>query len=231
MLGCTFDGINLEEEYGMILKNVNNPFPEQKTITVEIPGADGIADLTDLFLPHRFTTRTLTLTFANIDGYAGRYPTQSFLANAFHGKKVKIVLLEEPEFYYIGRVSFDEWKITGNASAEIVATAICDPYKYEAASSLEDWEWDPFNFNNGIIREYGNITVYGSYTLVIPGRRKAVVPTITVSAPMTVTYQGTVYNLSAGDNILYQIALGAGENTLIFTGTGTVSVDYQGGSL
>ena len=56
-------------------------------------------------------------------------------------------------------------------------------------------------------------------------------PMITVSKDMTVTFEGNTYNLKTGTNKIYEILISEGENTLTFTGTGTVSIDYTGGSL
>ena len=91
--------------------------------------------------------------------------------------------------------------------------------------------WDTFNFEVGIIREYKNIRVENSYELLIPGLRKRIVPIIECSAPMRVSCNGKNYELKAGRNKVFDIWLGEGENILIFTGNGNVSVEYRGGSL
>ena len=106
-----------------------------------------------------------------------------------------------------------------------------DPYKYEVASSLEDWLWDDFNFETDIIREYGGIKVSGKYELNIYGRRKRVIPVIECDTPMQVTYNGATYDLLNGKSKVFDIWLSEGDNLLTFTGNGTISVDYRGGSL
>jgi hypothetical protein len=58
----------------------------------------------------------------------------------------------------------------------------------------------------------------------------SVVPVINSSAVMTVTFGGTVYNLAIGDNTIPEINLVEGNNTLLFTGTGTVVITYQRGT-
>ena len=114
---------------------------------------------------------------------------------------------------------------------QIVITGTMDAYKYEVADSLGDWLWDDFDFETGIIREYGNLQVTGELNVIIPGRRKHVIPVITASAAMTVSYQSKTYDLAAGINKIYDLALGEEENLLIFTGSGSVSIEYRGGSL
>ena len=62
-----------------------------------------------------------------------------------------------------------------------------------------------------------------------------VCPTIDVSLTgnntMKVSYAGTTYNLSNGKNVIPAIVTGEKDISLVFTGTGKVTVDYRGGSL
>jgi hypothetical protein len=94
---------------------------------------------------------------------------------------------------------------------------------------MEPWLWDSFSFEDGIIRDYYDISVPG--TLTITGRRKRVCPKFICSVAMTVSYLGNTYNLAMGENIVPDIFLGEGEHLLAFGGSGTVDVDYRGGSL
>jgi hypothetical protein len=48
---------------------------------------------------------------------------------------------------------------------------------------------------------------------------------------MSVSCRGQTYSLSAGDNRNVNILIGRAEETLTFTGSGTVSVNYRGGWL
>ena len=73
--------------------------------------------------------------------------------------------------------------------------------------------------------------VSGSTTVVIVGKHKKTYPTITASSAMTVAYNGATYNLTEGINKLYDMILDEGENTLTFSGSGSVLIEYTGGSL
>ncbi len=106
-----------------------------------------------------------------------------------------------------------------------------EPYKYELFSSLEDWLWDSFDFETGVIREYKDLVVNGSLTVDVPGTRKEVLPTITASAAMQVEWKGIRYDLLAGVNKIYAISIPEGDQKLIFYGNGTISIDYRGGIL
>ena len=56
-------------------------------------------------------------------------------------------------------------------------------------------------------------------------------PTFIASADMSVIFEGITYNLKAGSQKVYDIFLCEGKNELTFTGKGTVSINYIGGSL
>ena len=139
-----------------------------------------------------------------------------------------ITFSRDSGYFWLGRVS-----VTGSESefygSTITIEATVDPYKYETQLSTEPWLWDSFSFEDGIIRNYFDITVPG--TLKIIGRRKRVCPMFICSNPMTVTYLGNTYSLATGQNTIPDIFLGAGEHVLTFGGIGTVDVDYQGASL
>ena len=106
-----------------------------------------------------------------------------------------------------------------------------DPYKYELTASDEDWLWDSFSFEKEVIRDYKELEVNGSLSLNVPGTQRWVIPEITVSAAMTVSYDGKDYELKQGTNKIYDIVIKEGENVLMFTGTGTVTISYRGGIL
>lgn len=229
MYGVTINGTHCTA-LNLILTNVNNPFPDVKTATVEIPGANGVLDLTEIFGQPKFTNRTLTMKFAGLRGYFNRYTDQSYAAWQLHGKKVPIIFDEDPNYFYLGRLSFEEWAQTG-AAGDLTVSADCDPFKYEIITSADDWLWDPFNFEVGIIRGYGNLNVNGITYLNVVGCRMTVIPDFICSAPMSLVFKGIVYNLAAGKNTIYDIALEDGVYQMAFDGHGTVTVLFRGGML
>lgn len=230
MNGVTFDGMHSYEKFGLILMSVTNPNPVPKTYQVEVPGADGVLDYTDAFGATRFNQRKLNMKFAFDHGYWKRYTTNSEVANALHGKKMKIILDEDPGFYYLGRVNMDEWKpdkSLGILSFEIIA----DPYKYELLSSLDKWKWDTFHFPTGIIRNYKDIMVDREKTVKVIGRKKEIVPRIISDSKMEVEWKGIRYPVPKGETKIYAISIPEGENYLTFYGNGVVSIEYRGGIL
>ncbi len=230
MNGIMFDEYHSYNDFGLILTSVALPNPEAKLYEVDIPGADGALDLTEAFGGIRYNQRILNLSFAFTKGYAYRYTRNSQIANQLHGKKMKIIMDEDPAFYYLGRVNFSEWVV--DKSLGILSFSItADPYKYELLSSTDDWLWDPFDLETGIIRGYKDIAVSGTTDVIVIGSERQVVPTIITSAAMTVTFESNTYSLVAGSNKIYDIEIRDGEYTLTFTGNGTVTIEFTGGSL
>ena len=214
---------------------VFNP-PTPKTKFVDIPGADGQMDLSQVLTGDiAYNTRQGSIEFIVDNGHIEWIVLYSDIMDYLHGKVLKATLEDEEEFYYEGRFSVNQWKSEPHNS-KIVIDYVVNPYKLEAASSLdEDWVWDIFNFETGIVREYRDIRVDGSLTFTIWGRRMAVIPSFIVNSDdgrgLQVKFNGITYPLPDGTSRVINIRTVEGENTLEFIGNGTVSIDYRGGRL
>lgn len=208
-------------------------FPEPKTYEQEVPGADGTLDLTDAICAGdvKYKNRSLSLEFEAPDRDFFQWALLiSEISNYLLGKRMKIILDNDPGFYYMGRLKVDVEKTDRELSA-ITLSGDVDPYKMEIYSSTEDYLWDDFDFERGIARDYREIEVNGTYELTIPGRRKRVIPQFTCSNKMTVTHGESTYSLPEGKSRVFDIWIGEGNHVLTFKGNGTVTVDYRGGSL
>ncbi len=234
--GVLFGDKHSHRDWQLLLNSrpeISSPVP--KTNYIDIPGGDGILDLTESLTGDvQYKTRTMGFTFTTLKARRKWSSLYSDIQGYLHGQRMKIILDEDPAFYYIGRVSVDEWKSSKKYST-IAVSAEVEPYKYERSSSLEDWEWDSFNFEEGIIREYKGLAVEGFLDFMIVGRRKKVIPSFIVSSAdgsgMEVEFEGNVYRLPDGTSRILNIAIREGGNILHFAGNGTVSIDYRGGRL
>lgn len=231
MIGVMIGEKHTYNDFGLILssKVISPPEPQLKSVTV--PLRDGSIDLTaSLTDDVKYNDRKITLTFSVIDPMKTWSAKISEVENYLHGQRLKIIFDDDAAFYYVGRVSVNQWT-SSKAVGTLVIECTVEPYKYDVQSSADDWLWDPFDFENGYISEAANVDVDGSATITILGRRKRIYPIIIVSAAMKVSFEGSTYNLAAGSNKIYELLLHEGENNLIFTGSGTVTVEYTGGSL
>lgn len=218
------------DDWGLKLRSLVISLPETKVKPVDIPGADGVIDLTDVLGEVRYNNREIQMIFDVIKPPEAWHSLTSTIANYLHGQRMRVILDTDPGYYYIGRLSLLSEKSDYLAN-QLTITGDMDPYKYELYGGLDKWRWDSFSFKTGIIRNYRDLKVNGSRVVTVPGRRRPVVPTIITSAAMEVDWKGTRYSLPAGENKLYAIEIVEGENTLIFYGNGTVSIDYRGGIL
>lgn len=232
MIGVKFGDKHSYDDFGLYLSSrvyVSPPAVKKHTLSIE--GANGNIDLSDLLTGDVFyENRTITCNFIVVgdrDTWSEKY---SALLNYLHGQPMRIILDDDPKFFYYGRVSVNKWQ-SSKVTATIAIDCDVEAYKYDINSSTDEWEWDTFDFDNDFINECADIPISGSTEVVVIGRRMRVVPTIVSDADMTVTYSGITYNIAAGENKVYDIAIVEGVNTLIFDGTGTISIEFRGGEL
>lgn len=228
MIGVTFGDKHSFDDFGIYLTSKTINPPEPQTNTISVPLRDGSIDLTEsLTNDVKYNDRKINMTFSVIHPMEQWSDKVSEIENYLHGKRMKVVFDDDQNFYYMGRLKVNEWS-SQKSIGKLVIECIADPYKYDVQG---DWLWDPFDFENDCISESENIIVSGSTSVVIVGKRKKTYPTITASATMSVSYNGTTYNLTEGINKLYEMILDEGENTLTFNGSGSVLIEYTGGSL
>lgn len=211
---------------------VFNP-PPVKTNYIDIPGSNGVLDLTEVLTGYPlYENRQGSIEFIVANNY-GRWSERYTEIMAYlHGKKLQARLVDDQYWMYEGRFNVNEWKSDPNYSLITIDYDVY-PFKREPNSSLEKWKWDPFSFVDGVIRNYASIAVNGSYTLFIPGTQDYTIPTIIASgiggSGLTVRVNNTTYTLKNGNNSFPQMVIKEAGATLVFTGNGTVSVDFRGG--
>lgn len=230
--GVTINEKHCFSDFGLYVKEYHISPPEIQMQSLNIPGRNGKIDLTTALTGDpTYDNREIEIVLNGKKPAADWPAFMSDFMNQFHGQSVKLVFDDDPQFYYQGRaiVNDDYKKGTEVASFSILVDA--EPFKYDLMDSAEDWLWDPFSFEYGVIREYAGIVVEGERSLMVVGSRMPVVPDIIVSAEMTVEYSGKLYALKKGQNKVYDIVIRNGESRLVFKGTGNVTVKYRGGSL
>lgn len=126
--------------------------PDVQENTVEVPGSNGVVDLSDVLLGHPlYYNRKGSLDFYVDHTFSWTWDTAyDTLLNDLHGFKKKVILTDAKGFYYEGRMSVNTWK-----SEKLCSSITLDynfaPYKRMLFTSGQDWLWDPFDFVNGYI--------------------------------------------------------------------------------
>lgn len=235
----TYFGVKIGErhsadDWGLQCVDITIGAPTPKIKQISVVGRNGILDLTQALtgtdVP-KYENRSITMTFILIDKSMARWATMdSIIKNYCHGRTKQIIMDNDPGYYWKGRCSVATTKEDAIHST-ITITVDAEPYKYETNPMTSDWLWDCFNFELGIIREYSNIPVSGNKIITVIGTVIDVIPTITVSAAMSIRFNGKTYQLKSGSNILSDIVIKEGENALTFVGTGKVTIEYKGVSL
>lgn len=219
--------------------------PEPRYHFVDIPGGNGAIDLTEALTGEPlYSNRTGSWEFYmdNEKPKSTRRRAQEIL-ELLHGQAVKAILDEDPYYYYEGRIRVSE--ITPDETATVVKMEYNFlPYKRERYATYEEWEWDPFDFENGVIRSsFANHTVgttsgstYTETTTTVhfPGSRMTFIPyfqvTVTNYSGARIVINGHTVTTS-GQYRFEDIAIGQGITDITITGHGSVRIDYRGGSL
>lgn len=182
--------------------------PHVKTKLIEIEGADGSIDLTDFFGEPKYGDVTHKFTFNTIVPWNDFLSHYSQVKNALHGKKMRIILDDDPTFYYVGRCyvsSFTNERNIGTISIECE----CEPYKYKLTKTV-------------VTR-----TVSGTADITLTNSRKRAVPEITTSASMTIVFGDGSWAKGAGTFTIPELELVEGDNHVTVIGVGNITFTWQ----
>ena len=200
-------------DYGLIVAPYAIPMPEPQTNFVEIPGRDGALDLSEAFGTIRYADRIIPLTL-----YA-RAPFDALIstfAAEVHGRRMNVIFDRDPTYYYDARVTVEDVERYAGY-CELSLECRTKPYKLE-------------HFETAI-----TVLPTGSATVTLTNTRMPVVPTITTSAGMALTFsiEEAVYtiNLAAGAHVVPSLVLMEGETEIGINGTGSIMFTYRKGAL
>nr|DAH14361.1 MAG TPA: distal tail protein [Bacteriophage sp.] len=232
--GLTIDGKHTTE-YGLKMLSMYIPQPAVKTNLISVPGASGSIDLSEVTGQRCYENRSgLKFEFVLMEPSYDRWAkAMTEIAMQIHGRKVKVIPDNDLGFYYMCRLGVDGKK-SNNIAASITLSGTAEPFKYDLTASDDDWLWDPFNFETGIIRELAGITVSNGKSVTITGGGMPTVPefVVTESESLAVSYNGKSHNmLLPGTYRFPAIKIGADDVTLQFTGRGKLSIRYRGAYL
>ena len=213
MKGITFDNYyHSYSDFRLIMKPKEIASPAVKVRKIDIEGADGSLDYTDFFGEPKFEDVTLKFDFSTTVPQSEFLSLYSRIRNALHGKKMRIVLDDDPLFFYYGRVSVLPFSVD-RGIGQVSIECDCEPYKYRLQETI------------------AIINVNGSYDFALSNTKKRVVPYITTTAPMTITFGGSTWDVGKGSFTLPELELAEGENYVTVTGNGTITFKYREGSL
>ena len=232
-----------------------NP-PQQKRQTIDIPGANGILDLSNSLTHYPvFENRTGQIQFAKLNDVPQNdwLTVYTKMMKFLQGNEVKMIMEEDPKFFYEGMFWVDEWNSRNDGTwSEVTIGYDVQPYRRSIYSSVDDWLWDPFNFETDMIQDtvFSRIQIDSDdwderdFTGLID--MMPVIPEFTVTTtdgnPMLaqlynsdLKFNWKDINLPNGSGIVYDCILSEATPESVvkmrFKGHGTVTMKFRSGRL
>ena len=214
MKGIIFGSLHSYDDLRLILESKELGAPDVKVNKIDIPGADSALDLTDFFGEPKYDDVKHKFQFTSIEPQETFLSQFSTIKNAIHGKKVRIILDDDPSFFYMGRCfvsSFTNAKGIGTVSVECE----CEPYKYKLEKTVV------------------SKAVNGTATVNLTNGRKRAVPEVSIdtTGSLNIVFQGNVWDLGKGSFTLPELELVEGANNVTVTGVGNITFTWQEGDL
>lgn len=159
-----FKGVNTWDDWHLIPSSrptISNP--EVTTNYLTVPGMNGSIDATEMLTGDIvFGDRSGSIDFYVANDYEDWKEIRKNIASLLHGKQARMVLEDDPLYYYEGRFIFKEWKSEPQFSRVTIDYHL-RPYKYSIYEGrpmntyeVEDYSgqvhqvtdviWDTFNF-------------------------------------------------------------------------------------
>lgn len=143
-------------EWGLIpTSRPSVTMPPVRENTIEIPGMNGLLDLTDVPLGYpTYGPRTGSWTFYIAHDVTGLSWDQTYarLSAYLHGKKRQCILTDDRSYYYEGRFSLGDLK-ADKMCDQITIDYTLDPFKWMIWTTCQPWQWDPFDLIYGEINQ------------------------------------------------------------------------------
>lgn len=185
--------------------------PQPKYIYDEIPGSSFSLDLTDSLTGLvNWEDRQGTMNFIVLNDFGPWFERYTQIMQYLGGKKMKMTLQDDPDFYYYGRYSVNSWTSDQHWSKIDIDYRV-EPFKYS-----HEVEEKTFSISNGATVKLRDIEQLTQLT-------------ITPDYATTVTFDGRLHIVLANEDYDY-IAVwpdANGEVSLVFTGTGNVTIKYR----
>lgn len=211
MKGVTFGSLHSYNDLGLILSSKEIGAPSVKVKKLDIEGADGSIDYTDFFGGPKYGEVNHKFTFTALVPRKDAMAHFAQVKNALHGQKMRIVLDDAPDYYYIGRLTVSSYT-DERGIGKLTIDAVCAPWQYKAEKTV-------------ITR-----AIDGAETILLTNAKRRAVPLVTVAAESSlhIVYQTTnVWDLGSGNYTLPDLELAEGENAVEVTGAGTITFAWQ----
>lgn len=215
MKGVYFGEIHSYEDLNLILSPFTPAPAKPQTNFLQVPGRDGLLDLTEAHGEVKYDSRDFEFLFTINPSDEMTFDEKvSQVSNALNGRQFRITLDRDPDYYWLGRCVVDRYaqnKVIGQVSVK----ATVNPYKLKQNATVLT-----------VALSSSEKTVY------VKNGRMAVVPLIECTDDNTsVTFGNITIKLNAGTHKVLNIRFVEGINVLKVSGTGTATFTWQEGEL
>lgn len=210
MKGVSFHGFHSYSDLHLLMTSKEIGSPEVKRQTIDIEGADGELDFTDFFGEPKYMNAQHRFEFESIQPRNEQLHQFTDIKNLIHGKKGRIILDDDPSFFYVGRCFVSAYK-NEKSIGKLSVDCDCEPYKYKAAKTVV------------------TKAISGAETVTLTNARKRAVPEVAIATDgsINIVYGTNIWDLGAGTYTLPELELVEGSNAVKLTGTGTVTFTWQ----
>ena len=204
----TIGGVATYDDLGLLLTSAAEMDPPApKTYTVDVPGSDGVIDLTEFAGDIAYNQRSQTFTFrVRGSSPSGFEQAKTRASRLFHGRRLPFSLSWDAGWTYTGRWAIDSYA-TSRTGGTIVLKVTADPYKTRDDSPIT-WL----------------INAAGGVTLTLPVGRRRVCPTIQVQRTTLVSHGGRTWTLEPGASRIRDLWLSLGDDELTINTYPTYSI-------
>lgn len=202
-----FDGIDMFTQFNVVLGKKEIKPPKIKKKTTNVPGRDGELDYSEAIGGIRYENRDIKMEFTMMNK-KNIMAQASDIFDALHSRRVKIIFSEDPDYYYVGRLSVETFKLEKTLGT-ITISADCEPWKYKKNITKKVFE------------------VSGTKAVICENLNREIMPLITTTAQMQIEMNNNSFSMSAGTRYHDGIIFTKGNNELKLTGTGKVTFEYQ----
>jgi len=222
--GILFDDIHSFRDLNLVLAPFVLVPAKPKTNFIDIPGGDGSIDATEATGEVKYNDREFAFTFTVFPGDDLTFEErQTVVSNALNGKRCKITIEKDPDYYLEGRCTVNEYFANKNLR-QIVVNVRCAPYKMKQHETFMSFD----------------LASTEERTIVLPNGKKRVVPTIEANCSFSISFNGysKEYPLGMHASAPFKdlnIRLAEGTNIMTLKSTnypgGTIKFSYREGDL
>lgn len=210
MNGVQFDDMHTIKDWDLLMTSKNIADPTVVTKYVQIEGRNGLLDLTGANDEVVYSNRVLTFNFDMFQDPDDWWNLKSKISSYLHGKRRKITLDVDSDFYYEGRCQISSFT-NDTTVAHISITCDCEPYKMKKHETIIQKNVKPGD------------------SFFLQNLSKKVMPIVESTGNIVFKFENTQFSISehleSPDFMLKE-----GNNKIdIISGTGTLKFTYREG--